>query len=131
MSRAIKERISVTAFVEERLEAIGKTQRQVAEEAGFDYPNVVSMMKQGKMKVPLNRVRGLAGALEADPVHLLRLVMEEHYPELWESVWEITQGGVLTRNERELIESFRSVTGGNDARAMVVDRDAVVAIVVA
>lgn len=131
MNKASKKQISVTEFVEERLEAVGKTQRQVADEAGFDYPNVVSMMKQGRMKVPLNRISGLAKALEVDPVHMLRLVMEEHYPDLWEAVWEITQGGALTRNERELIESFRTVTGGNDARATVVDRDSVIAIVVA
>jgi hypothetical protein len=38
------------------------------------------------------------------------------------------QSTVLTTNELELIRAFREVTGDIDARAVVIDRSAIIAI---
>ena len=44
-----------------------KTQAEIAEEAGFVNPNMVTMIKQGATKLPIDRVPALAKALEVDP----------------------------------------------------------------
>ena len=54
-----------------------KTQGEIAEEAGFVNANMMSMVKKGTTKLPLDRVPALAKALECDPALLLRLALEQ------------------------------------------------------
>lgn len=89
------------------------------------------MFKNGQTKLPINRIALLAKALEVDPVHLLRLVMLEYLPDVWGEVENIMQSTVLTANELELVRAFREVTGDGDVVPVVINRDAVIAIVAA
>jgi AraC-like DNA-binding protein len=123
--------LTVAEFIADKLAATDKTQRQIAEECGFEHPNVITMFKQGLTKLPINRIGPLAKALDADPVHLLRLVMLEYMPDTWQTVEDIMQSTVLTANELALVRAFRDVTGDSNAQATVIDRDAVLAIVLA
>lgn len=123
--------VTVAEFIADRLATIDKTQREVAEECGFETPNIITMFKQGKTKVPLDRIGALAKALDVDPAHLLRLAMQEYMPDTWSSIEEILHSTILSANELELVRKYRQVTGDSDAQAMVVDRDAVLAIVLA
>lgn len=68
------------------LEDCGKTHKDIALEVGFERRNVISMMKSGDMKVPINRAPALARACGADPVAFTRLVLAEYMPEAWEAV---------------------------------------------
>jgi transcriptional regulator with XRE-family HTH domain len=122
---------TVAEFIADRLATIDKTQREVSEACGFETPNIITLFKQGRTKVPLDRIGPLAKALDVDPAHLLRLAMQEYMPETWGSIEEILHSTILSANELELIRKFRQVTGDCDAQAMVVDRDAVLAIVLA
>jgi transcriptional regulator with XRE-family HTH domain len=45
-----------------------KTQAEIASEAGFANANMMTFLKNGRNKVPLDRVPSLAQALEVDPV---------------------------------------------------------------
>lgn len=129
MNKLLPQRTTVAEFLADRLAAIDKTQRQVSEECGFDNPNIITMFKTGQTKLPVNRIAALAKALDVNPVHLLRLVMLEYIPDLWESIENIMQSTVLSANELELVRAFRECTGDNDAQAIVIDRSAVIAIV--
>jgi hypothetical protein len=60
-----------------RLEA-SKTQREIAVEVGYDRPNIVSMIKAGNMKMPLDKVPAFAKALGVDVAILMRLAFEQH-----------------------------------------------------
>ena len=53
------------------------SQAAIAAEAGFVNPNIVSMLKSGSSKLPLDRVPSLARALGCDPAYLLRLTLEQ------------------------------------------------------
>lgn len=106
---------TVAEYLAHQLRVCGMTQKQVAEAAGFPNPNVISMMKRGQTKVPLDKVPALARALGVDPAHFLRIVMLEYTPENWKAVQEAL-GFVLSRNERELIEGLRIATGNTDPR---------------
>lgn len=131
MTKTTPIRPTVAEFIAERLANSHKTQREIAEECGFEKANVVTMLKSGTMKLPLNRVGAMARALNADPAYLLRLAMCEYLPDAWEAIEATLQTTVLTANELNLVRAYREVTGDNDAQAVVINRDAVIAIVAA
>lgn len=124
-------RTTVADFIADRLAESDKTQREIAEECGFEKPNIIAMFKNGATKLPINRIGPLAKALNADPAHLLRLVMTEYLPDTWDSIENIMQSTVLSANELELVRAYRQMTGDNDAVPVVINRDAVIAIVAA
>lgn len=129
MTKLLPKRPTVAEFLADRLASSGKTQREVAAECGFESPNIITMFKQGQTKLPTNRVGPLARALDVDPAHLLRLVLLEYLPDTWACIENTLQSTILTANELDLIRMFREVTGDNDAQGIVVDCNAVIAIV--
>jgi len=54
-----------------------KTQADIASEAGFPNANMMTHLKNGRNKVPLDRVPSLAKALEVDPAMLMRLALDQ------------------------------------------------------
>ena len=131
MTKLLPQRPTVAEFLADKIAAIDKTQRQIAEECGFDNPNIITMFKNGLTKLPINRIGPLAKALDVDPAYLLRLVMNEYMQDSWEFIENIMQSTVLSANELQLVRAYREVTGDNDAAAVVIDRSAVLAIVTA
>ncbi|MCA0272242.1 MAG: XRE family transcriptional regulator [Proteobacteria bacterium] len=103
-------------FVEKRvLELQGKrTQAEIAAEAGFRTPNVVTMMKTGATKLPLDRVEALAKALETDPALLFRLALQQPGNQKTARAVAEIFGTVLTRNEVAWIEELRAASGESD-----------------
>ena len=76
-----------------------KTQTEIAGVAGFVNPNMVTMIKKGATKLPIDRVPALAKALECDPALLLRLALEQSEGSTAaSSIFEII-GQPITRNE--------------------------------
>ncbi len=100
-------------LIDTAMKALGgrKTQAEVAKAAGFPRPNMLSMVKSGKARLPLERVPALAEALEIDPALLFRLVLAENWPGYDRVVIRIL-GSVLTEDERDMIQFIRHVTDG-------------------
>lgn len=112
------ERSALAKFLETRIEELKgvKTQREIAREIGYEKPNILSMFKRGDSKVPLDRIPGMARALGADPVHLLRLAIEQSWPELKEALQAVFAGAQLA-SEHEfaiLLGKWRAATGDSD-----------------
>lgn len=129
MTKAESSPTSVADFIADRLASTDKTQSEIAEECGFQMQNTVTMFKSGRTKLPLNRIGPLARAINADPAHLLRLVMTEYFRDDWFHIENILHSTVLTANELQLVRAFRDATGDNDAVPVVINRDALIAIV--
>jgi hypothetical protein len=106
-SAASKSR-SVSEYITWQIALCGKPQIDIAKEAGFDKPNIVTMIKQGKTKVPLNKIGSMAKALEIDPVFFFKMCVKEYMPDLMEIITAITNQPVITNNEMEFIEVIRS-----------------------
>ena len=84
----------------------GLNQTEIARAAGFNSPNLLSMVKAGKAKMPLRRVRGLCRVLGIDPEELILLVLgEEHSDTETNPVW-IAFGGRMPS-----AEELRSLAG--------------------
>ena len=93
-----------------------KSQAEIAEEAGFVNPNMVTMIKQGATKLPLDRVPALAKALECDPSLLLRLALEQSEGSTAAAaIYEII-GQPITKNEMAWITEIRAASGDTDPR---------------
>ena len=69
-------------YIAARIALTGKTQREIAQEAGIASINFISMLKCGKAKVPLARVPALATALGAPFVDLMFLALNAQEPAL-------------------------------------------------
>lgn len=99
---------NVAEYISWQIQLCGKSQTEIAQQAGFDKPNVITMIKQGKTKVPLAKIAVLAKALEIDPVYFFRLVVGEYMPDLMEIIQQITGGTIVSKNELEFLEVIRS-----------------------
>ena len=122
---------TVAQLIRERVAQTKKCPSQIAAEAGLSSPNLLQLVGEGRAKLPVQHVQAVATALGIDPVHLIRLAVTEYLPGVWETVVQALQGTALTANERKLVDAYRQVTGSSDAVPTVVDRDAVLAIVMA
>ncbi|NMG16384.1 helix-turn-helix domain-containing protein [Aromatoleum bremense] len=108
----------VARFITGRIEATGKLQKDIAEKVGFEKPNMITMIKQGKTKLPLDKVGPMAKALEVDPVHLLKLCMEEYHPNTWKAIAPLIGAAVITADERRMLNALRAWAGGPFLAAM-------------
>ncbi len=100
----------VALLVTEQIRIVGKKQLEIAEEAGFDNPNVITMIKQGRTKLPLGKVGLVAKALEIDPMYLLKLCIEEYQPETWEAIRPFMDE-VVTKDEMHIVKVIRNAIG--------------------
>lgn len=100
--------MTVAEYLTKAMELSGKTQREIGQEVGYLRPNVLSMMKMGQTKVPVDKIPSLARSCGVDPVVFLRIAMHEYYPELWE-VLNAHFGETLSKNEQALIKTYREI----------------------
>lgn len=122
---------SIVDLIARRQVELGKTDEQVARELSFDRVITFTMIKQGTVKLPVQKVAPLAYALSIEPAHLLRQLLAEAMPEVLAAVESILCPMSLTQNEVKLIQTFRHLANGKDVTPVVVDGNAIVALMVA
>lgn len=93
-----------------------KTQAAIAAEAGFTNPNVMSMLKSGATKLPLDRVPSLARALDCDPAYLLLLALEQAEGNTTAVALMEIMGPPVTANELGWLKEIRDVSNNTDPR---------------
>lgn len=92
-----------------------KAQIQIATEAGFSNPNMMSMFKNGASRVPLDRVPALAEALDEDPALIFKMALEQNGPITMAAIADIF-GVVATKNEAAWIEELRDASDHTNPR---------------
>lgn len=109
---------AIAVYLSKQIEALSgvKSQREIAYEVGYEKPNIISMLKRGETKVPLDKVPALAKALHVDPTHLFRLALEQHSPQVAKIFQQII-GNTVTDNEFEIVEKIRAYTKNADPKA--------------
>jgi hypothetical protein len=101
---------TVAEFIDQQIEWTEKSNLQIADECGFPKSNIVSMIRYGKTKLPMNRVGRMAKALEVDPVFFLGMVMAEYDPEGWAVIRGVIAKPVISANEQGWIEVIRKLS---------------------
>jgi len=95
------------------IDASGLTQRDIADRVGLKHANLISMMKQGVTRVPLNRIPALAQTLGLDESRFLLLAIEEYHPGVHEVLCDVL-GLPLTNAELGIVLMFRMATMRGD-----------------
>lgn len=111
--------MSVAAFLAMHIDMSDKSQKDIAREMGYECANMITMLKQGLTKVPLNKVGVLANALGIDAAGFLRMVMAEYMPDTLAAVEEVLQGPMLSANEFHAIRELRRISSGSDPAVVV------------
>lgn len=72
---------TISAILTERLEVISgyRSQQEVAQIAGFDNTNVFKIIAAGKTKLSLDRIRGVAQALDMPVEDLLEPALRQYF----------------------------------------------------
>ncbi len=114
--------------ISERQALLNITDEQISEAMGFERSGTLTLMKQCKMKIPVQSTKALAAALGMDPVHLFRKHLAENLPEVLAMIDELMPGP-LTNNEVKLIEAYRHLSRGREVVPVVMDGNSVIALI--
>lgn len=114
-------------FLEKRILELRprKTQSQIASEAGFSQPNMLAMIKTGANKLPLDRVPGLAKAIESDPALLFMMAVEQLGGDTTEIAIRKIFGTLVTENEVAWLEEIRDASNHADPNLTTKARSAI------
>jgi hypothetical protein len=95
------------------------TNVKIAQAMGYDKPNVVAMILNGSMKVPINKVSALARAIRVDELWLLRRTMTEYTPDGWSAIEKVVGSGRLTTaNEAAVLQFIRTALADEEVDLM-------------
>lgn len=103
----------------------------LAEQAELPHPRMITMIKSGKMKLPLGMVRQVAQAIELEPGTLMRLALDEVEPGLSDEIEQCMGPLTLTPGEARLIMKLREQAKGRDFSPVMFSGDSVVALIAA
>jgi transcriptional regulator with XRE-family HTH domain len=112
---------AVAKYIDKKIDELKgvKTQREIAQEAGYDKPNIVSMFKRGESRVPLEKIPLLSKALGVDPAHMFRLALEQYWPDRGDIIAKLF-GRLASENEEEIfLKPWRTATRNADPETTV------------
>ena len=82
---------SVAAQIDLSIRRTGKSVKQIAQDVGVK-SNMISMMRSGKIRVPLARVPAIADALDIERWVLMYMCLSEYHPDLYTALEESFPG---------------------------------------
>ena len=112
---------AIAKYIDKKIDELKgvETQREIAQEAGYEMANIISMFKRGESKVPLDRIPLLSKALGVDPAHMFRLALEQYWPDRGDIIAKLF-GRLASENEEEiLLKSWRTATRNADPETSV------------
>jgi transcriptional regulator with XRE-family HTH domain len=95
--------MKVSAFISYHLKHSRKTHVEIAREVGLSSSNTLSMIKNGTMKIPLDRVPALADSLGISAQSLFVRCLQEYDPGLWEAIQLCLPGAFLSDEDLEMM----------------------------
>ena len=120
---------TLASLIKERQACLHVSDRDLATALGYDNEPVVELIKQGRMRLPINKVKRLADALALDPRPILRAVMAESAPGLLDVVEDVLDPLRLTDDEERLIKLCRRMGNGREVNVKLINGKDVVALI--
>ncbi|QIG69111.1 hypothetical protein EVB77_077 [Rhizobium phage RHph_N1_10] len=106
----------VARFLDKHIDTkVDKSHREIAQAAGWTQSNMVTMIKKGDAKLPLDRVTALARAIGVDPMFLFRLALEQFLPADDPETSKMLDF-ICTSNEVEILGVIREASGNSDPK---------------
>ena len=84
-----------------------KSQDEIATETGFPKSNVLTMIKQGRTRMPLDKIEAFSKACGKSPDRLFRTAMREYKPELARLIGRVNKVPMFEGAE-EIIDIFNT-----------------------
>ena len=112
---------AIAKYIDKKIDELKgvKTQREIAQEAGYETPNIISMLKRGESRVPLEKIPLLSKAFGVDPAHMFRLALEQYWPDRSEIIAKLF-GRLASENEEAiLLTHWRAATRNTDPETTV------------
>ncbi len=130
MTQKPHENTKLAKYIERRVLELKarKSQLQIANEAGFPNPNMVSMIKSGTSKLALDRVPSMARAVECDPGYLMRLALDQAVGDTAARAIIEIFGTPVTANELGWLAELRDASDDSDPRTTARSRAAIRAV---
>ena len=130
MTKKPHEDTKLAKYVERRVLELKsrKSQLQIANEAGFPNPNMITMIKNGTSKLALDRIPSMSRALECDPRFLMRLALDQAVGDTAAAAIIEIFGTPITANELGWLHELRDASGDSDPRITARSRAAVRAV---
>jgi len=116
---------TVSRLIASRQIELGFSDAQLAAASGLT-ENALRMSKEGKMKLPVSAVKGMAKVFQMPAQEVLRIFLNDYMPELHELMEDLRMPLELTKNEQELLKKYRRVAKGRDAHPVLVTGVAIV-----
>lgn len=76
----------VARLVTQMCNSTNKSQKQIAHKSGLNDTNIISMLKSGRTKFPLGRVKSFSNAVGTNGEELLLTILKEYFPEAHEII---------------------------------------------
>ncbi|MEB0114533.1 hypothetical protein QN397_24950 [Variovorax sp. RTB1] len=112
---------SIGSLVEAHQAHLGFSDEYLAMALDYQQSNVVTLIKNGTMRLPLIKVPALAKVLCVDAQVVLQLAMAETTPGLYEMIEQIVNPLALREHEVGLIKHCRKLAGNKLTTFIVVD----------
>jgi predicted DNA-binding transcriptional regulator AlpA len=122
---------SLATFLAEHQDKVKKSDEEMAEALGFSRASVYTLIKEGKMKLPIGKVPLLARALDVPASDVLMVVLTAHEPELMEVIGKTWKPMELSANEKRLLSAYRTLAKGQDVEPLIMDGKNIIALITA
>jgi hypothetical protein len=109
---------------------VGRTNEDVAMELGYRAPNMISMWRTGKTRVPLEKVPDLARLMKLDIAAILPLWFEQYWGERDDAKTTLKNltGRIASDREVHLLDAIRGSTKTRDQFYSPAQIEAVIAV---
>jgi transcriptional regulator with XRE-family HTH domain len=107
---------TVAEFLTRAIKLSGKTQSEICADIGYSKPNIITMFKQGRTRVPLDKIGPLSRALGVDGRDFFVKVLGEYMPETLRAIKPFLSIESLTPEENFLIETYRMASEGKEQK---------------
>lgn len=104
---------TLALYIDEMMEERALRDKEVAEALGYESGNIIRMVREGKMRLPLEQIPLLADAIGASRKSLMDAAIREYFPDAVRGLI-MAYGHDLTENELAIIQLIRDVSGGSD-----------------
>jgi hypothetical protein len=104
--------VPIALFIDEMMEDIGVTDKSLAIRLGYSSPSMIRMFRQGRVKVPFEKIPDLADAISANRRSLMDRALREYLPGLIGAL--MRTHSALTDNELAIVEFIRQLSDGSD-----------------
>ena len=120
---------TLASLITSRQSELGFTDAELAQAVGYDDDRVICLIRQGRMRLPINKVTQLATALAVEPKLVLQFAMRDSAPGLLDVIEAVLNPLRLSGSEERLIKHCRKLAHDREVSPIVIDGKGVIALI--